>query len=95
MQPSARQISTCPTCGERLEETPGGGLGCMSCLLRAGIGSEEEVTQDSTPNAFEAGGASVFMKSIVTRMEVSASLAVERWASRIAPPTRRSSEKSP
>jgi hypothetical protein len=40
----------------RLEETPGGGLGCMSCLLRAGIGSEEEVAQDSTPNAFEDGG---------------------------------------
>ena len=28
----------------------------MSCLLRAGIGSEEEVTQDSSPNAFEDGG---------------------------------------
>jgi hypothetical protein len=28
----------------------------MSCLLRAGIGSEEEVTQDSNPNAFENGG---------------------------------------
>ena len=28
----------------------------MSCLLRAGIGSEEEVTQDSNPNAFESGG---------------------------------------
>ena len=55
MQPSARQISTCPTCGGVLEETPGGGLGCMSCLLRAGIGSEEEVAQDSTPNAFEDG----------------------------------------
>ena len=28
----------------------------MSCLLRAGIGSEEEVAQDSTSNAFEDGG---------------------------------------
>ena len=28
----------------------------MSCLLRAGIGGEEEVTQDSAPNAFEDGG---------------------------------------
>ena len=27
----------------------------MACLLRAGIGSEEEVTQDSTSNAFEDG----------------------------------------
>jgi serine/threonine protein kinase len=27
----------------------------MSCLLRAGIGSEEEVAQDSTPNAFDNG----------------------------------------
>ena len=27
----------------------------MSCLLRAGIGSEEEVAQDSTPNALEDG----------------------------------------
>ena len=28
----------------------------MSCLLRAGIGSEEETVQDSNPNAFEDGG---------------------------------------
>ena len=67
----------------------------MSCLLQAGIGSEEEVAQDSTPNALENGVALVSMKSIVTRMEVSVSLAVERWASHIAPPTRRSSAKSP
>ena len=58
MQPSARQISTCPTCGGVLEETPGGGLGCMSCLLHAGIGSEEEVAQDSTSNAL--GGSTRF-----------------------------------
>src|SRR6266705_2068788 len=56
MQPTPQDISTCATCGGVLEETPGGGLGCMSCLLRAGIGSEEEVTQDSTPNALENGG---------------------------------------
>ena len=56
MQPSSQQLLTCPTCGAALEETPGGGLGCMSCLLRAGIGSEEEVAQDSTSNAFEDGG---------------------------------------
>jgi hypothetical protein len=54
--PFAKETLTCPSCGEPLEETPGGGLGCMSCLLRAGIGSEEEVTQDSDPNAFEDGG---------------------------------------
>ena len=41
-----------------LEETPGGGLGCMGCLLQAGIGSEEEVAQDSTPNAI--GGSTRF-----------------------------------
>ena len=28
----------------------------MSCLLRAGIGSEQEVAQNSTPSAFEDGG---------------------------------------
>ena len=39
-----------------LEETPGGGFGCMSCSLRAGIGSEEEVAQDSTSNTFKDGG---------------------------------------
>src|SRR4029077_3304286 len=53
MQPAAPEVSTCPTCGGVLEETPGGGLGCMSCLLRAGVGSEEEVAQDSNQNAFE------------------------------------------
>ena len=51
MQPSSQQSSTCSNCGGVLEETPGGGLGCMSCLLRAGVGSEEEVAQDSTSDA--------------------------------------------
>ena len=56
MQPPSQQLLTCPTCGAGLEETPGGGLGCISCLLRDGIGSEEEGAQDSTSNAFEDGG---------------------------------------
>src|SRR6266436_6336375 len=55
MQPPSQQILICPTCGAALEETPDGGFGCMSCLLRAGIGSEEEVAQDSTSNALEDG----------------------------------------
>src|SRR4030095_16518256 len=55
MPPPARQILTCPTCGAALEETFGGGGGCMFCLLQAGIGSEEEVAQDSTPDPFEGG----------------------------------------
>src|SRR6267142_1708554 len=55
MQPSPQQILTCPTCGAALEETFGGGGGCMFCLLQAGIGSEEEVAQDSTADAFEGG----------------------------------------
>src|SRR6478672_7492428 len=58
MQPSSQQISTCSNCGGVLVETPGGGLGCMSCLLRAGIGGEEEVAQDSNPNAL--GGCTRF-----------------------------------
>src|SRR5213594_4410608 len=53
MQPAPPEISTCSNCGAVLEETPGGGLGCMSCLLRAGIGSEVEVAQDSTSDVFE------------------------------------------
>src|SRR6266403_2746218 len=56
MQPAPQEISTCSNCGGVLEQTPGGGLGCICCLLRAGIGSEEEVTQDSAPDAFEDGG---------------------------------------
>src|SRR6476620_12576018 len=55
MQPAAPEISVCPTCGGPLEKTPDGGFGCMSCLLRAGIGSEEETVQASTPGAFEGG----------------------------------------
>src|SRR6266536_1906585 len=55
MRPAPQEISTCSNCGGVLEETPGGGLGCMSCLLRTGIGSEEEVAQDSTQNALENG----------------------------------------
>jgi hypothetical protein len=56
MQPAPQEISTCSNCGGALEETPGGRLGCMSCLLRAGIGSEEEVAKDSPSNAFEGDG---------------------------------------
>jgi serine/threonine protein kinase/tetratricopeptide (TPR) repeat protein len=53
MQSRARQISACPTCGAALEETFGGGGGCMFCLLQAGIGSEDETVPDSTPDALE------------------------------------------
>src|ERR1700756_2749180 len=56
MQPAAPEISTCQTCGGLLEKTADGGLGCMACLLRAGIGSEEEVAQGSTHEAFEGDG---------------------------------------
>jgi serine/threonine protein kinase/Flp pilus assembly protein TadD len=55
MQPALPQGSTCPNCGGLLEKTPSGGLGCLSCLLRAGIGSEEETLHNSTPNALEGG----------------------------------------
>jgi len=53
MQAPSQQ--TCPKCGGLLEKTPSGDLGCMSCLLRAGIGSEGETVHDSTPNTFEDG----------------------------------------
>src|SRR5438552_6060847 len=54
MQPPAQEISRCPVCGGALEETFGGGLGCMVCLLRVGIGGEDAAGagQDSTLNAF-------------------------------------------
>src|SRR5712675_3121730 len=55
MQPPSQQLLTCPTCGAALEETFGGGGGCMFCLLQAGIGSEEEVAQDSTQGPVEGG----------------------------------------
>jgi TolB-like protein/tRNA A-37 threonylcarbamoyl transferase component Bud32/cytochrome c-type biogenesis protein CcmH/NrfG len=55
MQPALPQDSTCPNCGGLLEKTPSGGLGCPSCLLRAGIGSEEETLHDSMPDAVEGG----------------------------------------
>src|ERR1051325_556754 len=55
MQPALPQGSTCPNCGGLLEKKPSGGLGCMSCLLRAGIGNEEETVHDSTPDALEGG----------------------------------------
>src|SRR5712671_1684749 len=58
MQPPPQQLLTCPTCGAALEETFGGGGGCMFCLLQVGIGSEEEGAQDSTPDAL--GGSTRF-----------------------------------
>src|SRR6478736_1390711 len=58
MQPPSQQLMTCPTCGAALEETFGGGGGCMFCLLQAGIGSEQETVQDSTSEAL--GGSMRF-----------------------------------
>src|ERR1700757_3979226 len=55
MQQPSQQISTCPSCGAKLEETFGGGGGCMFCLLQAGIGSEQETVHDSTPDAPKGG----------------------------------------
>src|ERR1051325_5327952 len=55
MQPSARQSSTCPTCGAALEETVAGGGSCMFCLLQAGIGSEEDTLHDPTQGALQSG----------------------------------------
>ena len=55
MQPARPEVSTCPNCGSVLEETPGGGLGCISCILRAGLGSEEQVAKDSTPGPLAGG----------------------------------------
>ena len=55
MQPAAPEVSTCPNCGGALEKTPSGELGCISCLLQAGIGSEEEVAKDSTADPLEGG----------------------------------------
>jgi hypothetical protein len=66
----------------------------MFCLLQAGIGDEEERAQDSTPTLQGSMRFGVYEVDCHA-MEVSASLAVERWALRIAPPTRRSSAKSP
>jgi serine/threonine protein kinase len=45
MQPAASEISTCSSCGRTLEETSGGGLGCVFCLLRVGISGEDNVSQ--------------------------------------------------
>src|SRR4051794_16454427 len=58
MQPSSQQLLICSTCGAALEETFGGGPGCMFCLLHAGIGSEEETVLDSTSGAL--GGSTRF-----------------------------------
>src|SRR6516164_727883 len=55
MQSRSQQISTCPKCGGVLEKTPSGELGCMSCLLRAGIGSEQETVHDSTLTSDQGG----------------------------------------
>src|SRR6516164_3438210 len=54
MQRPSQHISTCSNCGGVLEETSAGELFCMSCLLRAGIGSEEEVAKHSTQDTLGA-----------------------------------------
>jgi serine/threonine protein kinase len=56
MQPDAPEISTCPDCGQMLEETSRGRLGCIACLLRTGISGEDDLSRDSNPDAFEGDG---------------------------------------
>jgi hypothetical protein len=53
MQFPSQKTLTCPNCGSVLEEIFGAELGWMPCLLLAGIGSEQEMEQDSTADAFE------------------------------------------
>src|SRR5215471_13955513 len=53
MQSPSQRSLTCPNCGSVLEEASDSGLGCMCCLLRAGVANEEEVAQDSTPDVFK------------------------------------------
>ena len=36
--PLEQKATTCGTCGARIEMTASGDLGCMACLLRAGLG---------------------------------------------------------
>jgi len=45
VQPAASEISTCLGCGRTLEETSGGELGCMVCLLRVCIGDQDHGSQ--------------------------------------------------
>src|SRR5215471_8713902 len=65
MQPAARESSTCPTCGGALEETYGGDLGCIACLLRVGIGAEEEMPRDPASQLF--GGDDRFGVYVIDR----------------------------
>jgi serine/threonine protein kinase len=53
MQSADPEISICPNCGQPLEETFGGELGCITCWLRAGVSAEDEELQDPSPNAFD------------------------------------------
>jgi serine/threonine protein kinase/tetratricopeptide (TPR) repeat protein len=55
MQSPVSETSTCPNCGGMLEQTSADGVGCMFCLLQAGIGSEEEVAQSSSSDGSEDG----------------------------------------
>ena len=64
----------------------------VSCRLESAAKKKGRKIQVQTLSGITRALAS--MKSIVTRMEVSASLAEEQWALLIAPPTRRSSAKS-
>src|SRR5439155_20430858 len=56
MQSADPEISICPNCGQPLEETFGGGLGCITCWLRAGVSAEDEELQDGSPNGFDHFG---------------------------------------
>ncbi|HEY7001629.1 MAG TPA: protein kinase [Candidatus Udaeobacter sp.] len=53
MEPAAAEISICPGCGRALEETSGGGLGCVVCLLRVGIGGDDAISEKRIRDGFE------------------------------------------
>src|SRR5215468_8776332 len=60
MQPAPPEASTCPSCGGVLAKTPSGVLSCISCLLRAGIGSEEGTEHGAMPDAKNRGRFGVY-----------------------------------
>ena len=77
MERAPPETSTCTKCGGVIETTANGELGCISCLFRAGIDSEQEAMRDSTLGTLEVGvpnpqcvrGRTVRLANVITLPE--------------------------
>ena len=88
----SKNARVCETCGSPIETTSAGDLGCMVCLLDAGLDAEAE--QSDTRICFGAGSLGCLHDRASCGRQLHGSSVTARWESRIARSIKRSTARS-